>query len=222
MTAPSRQGIPQVASGGPRLCGPGRHLGGVYLEGAPTHESPRVLLDPPIAIDPQQFGLVPLGVSYFKDAQGVTHVLDWVGTGSYPTVQSFLEEGSRLGFSRKVAVTSDLARLGPQSTMMFVHARAYLENPAALAAFAPDFHCPCEAAHPAAQSCAGWHPHLAAPGDRGVKPLAPGAPEPRLSPGVFAQVPLGAVSVVGGLALLGEADQTRLKTIKVRLLEADE
>lgn len=51
-----------------------------------------MLVDLPMHIDPEEWGLSAIGVMTFQDEHGVTHVLDWVGADSYPEVADFVEE----------------------------------------------------------------------------------------------------------------------------------
>lgn len=116
----------------PRGCG-FRKPGGIYLVcgtsplGEPIEN---FLIDPPIKLSPaeiQAIGLSPVGVSLIEQ-DGVTHVLDWVGSEHYPNVADFVEEARRQGVSRRAASTVDFSRLGPESRLMLVHQKAWIRN----------------------------------------------------------------------------------------------
>jgi len=112
-----------------RGCGT-RVTGGIYAEcgcgegGKPLED---FLICPPLKIDPQAFGLTPRGVQLYQ-RNGVWHILDWVGSQHYPNVADFVEEARLFGISRRLAKTLDFAKLTPESRMLLVHARAYVEN----------------------------------------------------------------------------------------------
>ena len=130
-----------VTSGARRGCGV-RQPGGAYLAvplgpgGSPVEA---FLLDPPIVMDPVALGLSAVGVTMI-DRDGVTHVLDIVGREHYATVAEFIDEARRLGVSRRIARTSDFARISRASRLIVVHAHADIAN-------APEFEagsqCPC-------------------------------------------------------------------------------
>jgi intein/homing endonuclease len=86
---------PLLAAPGSRLCGSGRQSGELYLTcglayGGSAIES--LLMDLPMQVDAEEMGLSAIGIQTFMDPNGVTHVLDWVGEGSYPEVVDFAEE----------------------------------------------------------------------------------------------------------------------------------
>lgn len=58
----------------------------------------------------------------------VYHILDWVGSDSYPNVADFVEEVRRLGLSRRLSRTLDFSLLTAESQIVLVHARAFIEN----------------------------------------------------------------------------------------------
>jgi hypothetical protein len=59
----------------------------------------------------------------------VYDVLIWVGAEHYNYAPLFIEEGRRLGFSRRVPKTFDFSKLTPGiSNMVFVHPRALVSN----------------------------------------------------------------------------------------------
>lgn len=112
-----------------RGCGK-RVKGGIYLEVATSPNGMPLeffLCDPVLPVDPTSWGISPTGV-HLIERDGVTHVVDWIGAEHYPNVADFLEEGRRFGFSRRIQRGADFAAIGPGSGIMFVHARAFIEN----------------------------------------------------------------------------------------------
>lgn len=126
-----------------RLCGT-RVPAGVY---ATTPSSARgvpvesFLLDPPryqveIAGEPapvpiiEAFGVTPIGVSLWKDRAGTYHLLDWVGSKSYPNVADWIEEVRAMGVSRRVPITLDFELLSEKSKILMFHSRGHIENAA--------------------------------------------------------------------------------------------
>lgn len=112
-----------------RGCGE-RTKGGIYLEcpvgdvGMPVEH---FLVDTPFVIDPDEYGLSPVGVK-LVEKNGITHVFDIVGQEYYPNVADFVEEIRRMGLSRKVSPTLDFKRLTAQSKIILLHARAFDHN----------------------------------------------------------------------------------------------
>ncbi|MBW4554196.1 MAG: hypothetical protein KME35_24300 [Aphanocapsa sp. GSE-SYN-MK-11-07L] len=110
-----------------RGCGT-RKQGGIYFE---TGLSPYgqtleyFIADPPILVD--NWNLSAVGVQLIE-RQGVTHIVDWVGSKHYPNVADYLEEVRRFGLSRRLAKTLDFSRLTKQTRILLVHARAWVEN----------------------------------------------------------------------------------------------
>lgn len=199
-------GLP--AAGGARLCGPGRTAGAIYAEcgltlaGRPLEQ---YLLDPPVPIEPGQLGLSAQGVTVITDERGVKHLVDLVGRSHYPCVADFLEEARTHGVSRKVPVTTDLMGLGPQSTLILVHARAQLKNAHALG-LTSQATCP-NGVHQPGEACCAQHwitpavthpPHTreTASARYTVYPPAPTAPEARFGHALFAAFPITALSII--------------------------
>lgn len=117
--------------------------GGVYATTPATPEGKRqvedFLLDPPryevpVPGEPEPmpvadaFGLSPIGVQLWKDTQGTTHLLDWVGEKYYPNVADFVEECRHLGVSRRVPITLDYSVLGQESRLLLFHNRGHIRN----------------------------------------------------------------------------------------------
>jgi hypothetical protein len=119
-----------------RGCGT-RIVGGVYAEtrmalpgekGVPIEA---FLMCPPEAVNPGAAGVTPMGVQYVKDDRtGIVHVVDWVGAGHYPNVADFIEEARQHGISRRLPANDRLSLLGPGSTMILLHERAVMKDPA--------------------------------------------------------------------------------------------
>jgi len=116
-----------------RGCGT-RVAGGVYMEVGMSGEGMPIehfLLDCPLPVNAGTrlaLGLTARGVR-LVDEEGLTHVLDWVGSESYPNVLDFVEEARRFGISRR-AEGIDYSRLGPGTKLFLLHARATIANAA--------------------------------------------------------------------------------------------
>jgi hypothetical protein len=112
-----------------RGCGT-RVKGGIYAEvpmgpgGKPVEF---FLVDPPKRADFTALGVTPIGVKLVT-INGVAHVLDWIGSTHYPNVIDFVEEAKAFGVSRRLPKTLDFSRLGPESRLILVHARAWILN----------------------------------------------------------------------------------------------
>lgn len=116
-----------------RGCGDTRTEGGLYMEsGLVTGEGVELefnLLDPPLPVDPQADNIRALGVELFEGPDGVVHILDWIGAEHYPYPADFLEETRRKGLSRRISRVTEIERLTPYESMVFlVHARGHVEN----------------------------------------------------------------------------------------------
>lgn len=108
-----------------RGCGT-RVQGGVYLEvGLSSSGTPleHFFIDPPLPMTVD----TKVGVELIE-RNGVVHVLDWIGSESYPYASDFLEEGSRHGFSRRVSKGLDFSRLSEASRLLLVHAKGLVVN----------------------------------------------------------------------------------------------
>lgn len=112
----------------PRGCGT-RKAGGVYAElglsgdGVPLES---FLMDPPRPVDNLGFPITAVGVTAFEK-NGVTHVLDWIGSQYYPNVPDVIEEVRRFGLSRRIGAGFDFSQLGPKSRILCVHQKAWVE-----------------------------------------------------------------------------------------------
>jgi hypothetical protein len=210
---------------GERGCGQ-RKCGGIYGEcglspwGKPLED---FLMDPPVAVDPTDLGISPIGVTLIDDpATGATHILDWVGEEHYPNVCDALEEVRRFGLSRRLSRTLDFGRLDANSRILLVHRRALITD---VAAYVVDWRRSCPKAVPehadpphAPSLCAGiWWEDVgggqkAAPQDgqpadarrvRRAMPSfsyvarsAPLGATPAYAPAIFASFPLSRLVVV--------------------------
>lgn len=115
-----------------RGCGV-RKCGGVYVEvplsscGMPFEY---FLIDPPVVIDADALGLSPVGVKLIKRPDSnVYDVWDIIGQEHYPNVADFIEEGKRLGLSRRISTGADFSLLTEESKLICLHARAHIDNP---------------------------------------------------------------------------------------------
>jgi hypothetical protein len=112
-----------------RGCGT-RVAGGVYAECtlSPTGKPVEFFLcDPPLPLDPA-LGVSPIGVT-LTEREGVTHILDWVGTNHYHNVADFIEETRRFGLSRRLPRNLDFSRITTQSSVILIHSRAIIQDP---------------------------------------------------------------------------------------------
>jgi hypothetical protein len=113
-----------------RGCG-SRVVGGIYAEvkngtgGSPIEA---FLVDPPKAMDAQALGLADKGVR-LVEIGGAWHVFDIVGKKYYPYVADFVEEGRRMGVSRRLPQNLDFEKLDPvQSRLVLLHRKALISN----------------------------------------------------------------------------------------------
>ena len=113
-----------------RGCG-SRVVGGVYAEvksGAGGSPIEAFLVDPPKAVDALALGLTDKGVRLIEIG-GVWHVFDIVGANHYPYVADFVEEGRRMGISRRLPQNLDFEKLDPeQSRLVLLHRKALITN----------------------------------------------------------------------------------------------
>jgi hypothetical protein len=107
-----------------------RTKGAIYAEvGLSPWGSPleKFLIDPPVVIQPNKFGLTPINMRVFS-ANSLWHVIDWVGTSYYPTPVHYLEEVRRFGLSTKISLsTDDLKKLTRGSAIYVVHSLAHFD-----------------------------------------------------------------------------------------------
>jgi hypothetical protein len=110
-----------------RGCGR-RKQGAIYFEcglgpvGRPVDD---FLIDPPERLG--EFDATPIGVQLIERA-GTYHVIDWVGSESYPNVADFVEEVRRFGLSRRAAKVLPFQLISPASRIILVHERAWIDN----------------------------------------------------------------------------------------------
>lgn len=110
-----------TTAGVERGCGY-REKGGAYLEcgldedGAPVEA---FLIDPPTEFHTD----VQIG-QQLVSRDGVTHVLDWIGSSHYGFPCDFIEEVRRYGMSRRISRNLDVERLTSRSRVLCIHARA--------------------------------------------------------------------------------------------------
>ena len=113
-----------------RGCG-SRVVGGIYAEvkqGAGGSPIEAFLVDPPKAVDSGALGLTDKGVRLIEIG-GVWHVFDIVGEKYYPYVADFVEEGRRMGISRRLPQNLDFEKLDPvQSRLVLLHRKALITN----------------------------------------------------------------------------------------------
>lgn len=111
-----------------RGCGT-RTEGGIYAEvgmGAEGFPLECFLCDPPVRIE-EGIPVSTQGVTTVVK-NGITHILDRIGSQHYPTVTSFLEEVRRFGVSRKIPRNFDFSQLQEGSCILLIHERGYISN----------------------------------------------------------------------------------------------
>jgi hypothetical protein len=114
-----------------RACGATRTVGGLYLvcplspNGKPIEN---FLLDPPIVQDWKDMGVTEIGMKAIQDKEGVTHMIDVVGSNNYPNVADFIEEVRHFGLSRRVSGNFNFEQLTSKSRIILLHKRAMIEN----------------------------------------------------------------------------------------------
>ena len=198
-----------------RGCGSSRSEDGIYLEvasgpgGSPLE---CFVTDRPLPFSADH----KRGVELRQGPDGLTHVVDHVGSVHYPYPSDVLEEGRLWGFSRRISGQLDFSELSAGSRLLLVHARAVLLNADELQPhFAYESRSRCAHAErgggPAHFDTAGacsraWY--VLAPGNEyklrvftsvtryPVHPLPEGLPEPRWASGIIASLPIGGISVV--------------------------
>jgi hypothetical protein len=111
-----------------RECGY-RKKGGVYLT-VPTADDgvpiDYFLIDPPQPVDLKALRIGPRGV-HLVEKDGVWHVFDVVGQEKYPNVCDVIEEGRRLGISRRCELRN-YSKLTAASRLVLIHQRAFIGN----------------------------------------------------------------------------------------------
>ena len=130
-----------LATAAVRGCG-SRSQSGLYIEvglGPGGRPIEHFLFDPPILVrDDRTFPTPMQGMALTMTPDGVWHLIDRIGTGYYPYASDFIEEGRRLGISRRVQknlkitvkgeVRNGFDLLTKDSRLFLAHDRAYLSN----------------------------------------------------------------------------------------------
>ena len=113
-----------------RGCG-SRVVGGVYAEVKTGDEGVPIeafLVDPPSPVDAQALGLTDKGVRLVQLGD-TWHVFDIIGENYYPYVADFVEEGRRMGVSRRLPSNLDFSKIDPEkSRLVLLHRRAIITN----------------------------------------------------------------------------------------------
>jgi hypothetical protein len=114
-----------------RGCGT-RERGGIYVEtklsekGSPLED---FIICPPREINPDDFGLSPIGGILFQGQKEKVHIMDWIGKSHYPYVADFVEEVRVMGSSRRIPKNTDFSLLGLGSMVFCVHEKASIIDP---------------------------------------------------------------------------------------------
>lgn len=87
----------------------------------------RYMFDPPRRLNMRDLGVSSIGVKMIE-RDGVTHLIDVIGTRYYPNVADFLEEARVLGISRRLPVNLPWDRLTSESRLIVAHAHAYIDD----------------------------------------------------------------------------------------------
>ena len=114
-----------------RMCGK-RVAGGIYLEVPMSKNGKPVeyfIIDPPLPLGEMANVISPVGVTLLEGPDNWIHAVDWVGEKFYPNVTDVIEEGRRMGFSRRVPSIIDFSLLQPGSRLLLVHRKAIVEDP---------------------------------------------------------------------------------------------
>ena len=97
-----------------------------YLE---TYKYSYFLFDPPVVINPAEWGVCPQGLSFVFN-QGYWHVMDWIGATHYPNAADILEEAYEHGGSTLTPLKQDLQKLTPgYSRRLLIHPRGHVVDP---------------------------------------------------------------------------------------------
>jgi hypothetical protein len=201
-----------------RGCGR-RVVGGIYAEvkqgegGMPVEA---FLVDPPAMVTAQALGLIDKGVRLIE-IENVWHVFDIVGEKHYPYVADFVEEGRRMGFSRRLPENLDFTKLDPvQSRLVLLHRKATITNVKEAGYLRLDHLCPKGIEEHKAgrleEMCAGlwWHDlaakNLDAEGLRKLKSGAKyaaavrpkGSDKPERALAIFMSLPITDLAVIRG------------------------
>lgn len=194
------------------------------------------LFDPPILDIP--LGVTPRGVQLVEH-DGIWHVIDWVGSESYPNVADFVEETRELGLSRRLPSTLDFSKLTADSRILLIHAKAHIVNwPDYRYGRHPQYDCGCPKAvegHGLAfgAMCAGlwWvdvvdsEPNLSfhlrhMPADFAYTCLpTPDNVDPVYQPGYFMWLPIRSIEIVRGEKAAERAALARKSSLPVVIKE---
>jgi len=201
-----------------RGCG-SRVVGGVYAEVKTGDEGVPIeafLVDPPSPVDAQALGLTDKGVRLVQLGD-TWHVFDIIGENYYPYVADFVEEGRRMGVSRRLPSNLDFSKIDPEkSRLVLLHRRAIISNVEEAGFLNLPHICPKGiAGHEAgmlSEMCAGlwWHDlsskHLDTSQLREFKgethykawPRPKGSEKPEHDLGIFMTLPISNLTVIKG------------------------
>jgi hypothetical protein len=213
-----------------RGCG-SRVVGGVYAEVKQGDEGMPIeafLVDPPSPVDAQALGLTDKGVRLIQLGD-TWHVFDIIGENYYPNVADFVEEGRRMGVSRRLPSNLDFSKIDPEkSRLVLLHRRAIISNVEEAGFLNLSHICPKGiAGHEAGildEMCAGlwWHDlsskHLDTSQMRELKSgarykawLRPkGSEKPEHDLGIFMTLPISNLAVIRGR---NQAENDRVQKI---------
>lgn len=226
-----------------RGCGR-RKAGGAYAElglaagGMPLED---FLMDPPWPVEGLP-NVSAVGITLYE-RDGVTHILDWVGSQHYLNVADFVEEVRRYGLSRRLPESTPFERITPESRLLTIHARARIENAKEYRPVLEDAKHPCPKRNPLHEDggdpvCIGlcWQDVEGGEGPEATRAVKrkmpsftytalrrPEGVEPEYRAAVFASWPLSRIAVVKDpLGNRHEALRQKARRSPLEVAEVDE
>jgi hypothetical protein len=155
------------------------------------------------------------GQQLVKAANGVYHLIDRIGEGSYPYPSDFIEEVRRYGLSRRASISIPWHLLTQKSRIILTHPKAIVENlldefdpnpvPDAVCCYADKHACE-DAADPHICNSWAWHYVHDKDTDRGVRdmpsfsyrPVIFTGLRPTYTEGVIGAFPVARIAIIQG------------------------
>jgi hypothetical protein len=211
---------------------------GLSPDGVPIED---FLIDPPTLVD--GWGVPNLGVKLIE-RDGVTHILDHIGTAHYETPAHFLEEVRRQGLSRRLSPNLPFEKLTKASRLLAIHDKAAIGNARDLAPWGypgTEHGCPTGKHDPDVDpiclgacwsACEGEPLHdpdaprrvaVAMPSFAFTALRAPEGVTPRYKAAAFGSFPIGALEVVRGKPAdeMSDEEQERHADYRAKASKAD-